>query len=104
MMKAIGTISVLPRLPNEIARLHELAYNLWWSWQPDAQQLYARLDPDLWDRVNHNPVKQLHRCAQVKLDTVAADPGYLALYHSVLGCVRPLHGPGAQSHGSAPVP
>lgn len=84
MMKAIGTISVLPRLPKEIARLQELAYNLWWSWQPDAQQLYARLDPELWERISHNPVKQLHRCAQAKLDAVAADPDYLAAYREVL--------------------
>ncbi len=36
-MKSIGSISVLPRIPSAIERLPELAYNLWWSWRPDAQ-------------------------------------------------------------------
>ena len=40
-MNLIGTVSVLPKLPAEIERLQELAYNLWWSWEAEAQDLYA---------------------------------------------------------------
>ena len=36
-MKSIGSISVLPRIPAALERLQELAYNLWWSWNPDAR-------------------------------------------------------------------
>ena len=31
-------------LPRRINRLGELAYNLWWSWNPDAQRLFSRID------------------------------------------------------------
>jgi starch phosphorylase len=83
-MKLIRTLSVLPKLPTAIARLHELAYNLWWSWETQAQELYARLDPLLWEAVNHNPIKLLRQAQQEKLEAAAADPGYLQTYHSVL--------------------
>jgi hypothetical protein len=28
------------RCPKPFERLPELAYNLWWSWQPEAQTLF----------------------------------------------------------------
>jgi len=39
-----------------VARLHQLATNLWWTWQPEVIELFRDLDPELWRRVNHNPV------------------------------------------------
>ena len=45
--------TVLPNqlmLPRRIVRLGELAYNLWWTWNPDAQRLFARIDPILWKK------------------------------------------------------
>ena len=77
-------ISVLPRLPEALGRLEELAYNLWWSWEAKAQALYRNLDPVLWETVHHNPVKLLHRVDQAKLDAAANDAAYRAAYHTVL--------------------
>ena len=48
-MNILGTLSVFPHIPERIQRLHELADNLWWSWNPDAQALYATLNVSLWD-------------------------------------------------------
>lgn len=79
-----GKLAVRPRIPASIVRLEELAYNLWWSWNSEAQELYGRLDPDLWEQVNHNPIKLLHRIEQEKLDSAASDPTYLAAYAEVL--------------------
>ena len=83
-MNLLGQVSVLPSLPANIARLEELAYNLWWSWEVDAQELYAALDPQLWKETNHNPVKLLHHISQDRLDAAAADAPYLHAYSSVL--------------------
>ena len=77
-------ISVLPKVPEAITRLEELAYNLWWSWEAKAQALYRNLDPALWEAVQHNPVKLLHRVDQEKLDAAAVDDDYLTAYHEVL--------------------
>ena len=37
-------------LPRRINRLGELAYNLWWTWNPDAQRIFARIDTSLWEK------------------------------------------------------
>ena len=83
-MKLITKLSVFPKIPTPIARLHELAYNLWWSWETAAQELYARIDADLWEMTNHNPVKFLRTVDQEYLNTVATDPDYLKAYAAVL--------------------
>jgi starch phosphorylase len=82
-VKILGQIEVRPVLAPAIARLEELAYNLWWSWNPVAGALYRRIDSDLWEQSNHNPVKFLHDVSQRKLDRAAADPAYLADYERV---------------------
>src|SRR5438270_7413647 len=38
-------MTVFPIMPARINRLYELAYNLWWSWHPEARTLYSTLDP-----------------------------------------------------------
>ena len=71
-------------LPQRINRLYELAYNLWWSWHPEAQALYQAADPALWDRTLHNPVRFLREVSLASLEAKAKDPVYLAQYDKVL--------------------
>ena len=42
-------------------RLWQLAFNLWWTWQPDVIELFRELDPVGWRETNHNPVALLKR-------------------------------------------
>ncbi|WP_288480926.1 alpha-glucan family phosphorylase [uncultured Deinococcus sp.] len=83
-MNIIGKVTVLPQLPPAIARLSELAYNLYWSWTPHAQSLYADLDHDIWERFHRNPVRLLLEVPQARLTQAAADPAYLARYAAVM--------------------
>jgi starch phosphorylase len=83
-MATYERLAVLPTLPAALARLAELAYNLWWSWEPEAQALYADLDADLWESTNHNPVRLLHHVAQAALERAAEDPAYVARLGEVL--------------------
>lgn len=83
-MNIFGNISVFPTLPAAVSRLQDLAYNLWWSWNPDAQILYSAIDEDLWRRVNQNPVKFLRRVRQQQLEEAAQNPDYLDRYQAVL--------------------
>jgi starch phosphorylase len=64
--------------------LYELAYNLWWSWRPEARALYSRLDPDLWEAAGHNPVRFLSEVQPQKLEQAAENAEYLQQYDSVL--------------------
>jgi starch phosphorylase len=71
-------------MPARINRLYELAYNLWWSWHPEARALYRTLDRDLWEQVGHNPVRFLSEVQPGSLEKAAADPEYLQQYDSVI--------------------
>lgn len=70
-------------LPRRIDRLGELAYNLWWTWRPNAQRLFSRIDNDLWEHLAHNPILLLRQVERAALNGVAQDNRYLALYDSV---------------------
>ncbi|MEX1247501.1 MAG: alpha-glucan family phosphorylase [Anaerolineales bacterium] len=71
-------------LPQRIDRLGELAYNLWWTWQPSAQDLFARIEPLLWDRVGHNPILFLREVPAGQLLAAAQNLDYVDLYDAVL--------------------
>ena len=50
-------------LPADLEGLGELAYNLWWSWTPRAQALFARIDSAAWTR-HRNPIAVLRYADQ----------------------------------------
>jgi len=83
-VKILGRMAVFPTIPQRIGRLHELAYNLWWTWTPDAQALYALIDPDLWARSEHNAVRTLAEADPARLAALAEDDAFLARYDAVL--------------------
>jgi starch phosphorylase len=73
-----------PKIPERIGRLEELANNLWWSWHPEARNVFRALDYQLWKSSSHNPVRELQEVSPETLQTAVADPYFLALYDSVM--------------------
>jgi starch phosphorylase len=73
-----------PPLPGALARLQELAFNLWWSWTPQARALFEHLDPTLWRLSHHNPVKLLHELKPERLTALGHDPAFVRQYSAVL--------------------
>jgi starch phosphorylase len=67
-------------IPNRIDRIEELAHDLWWSWTPDARQIFRTLDYPLWRLTAHNPVKMLRLIPHDALQRRTADPAWLARY------------------------
>lgn len=76
--------TVLNLLPAALRRLRELAYNLWWSWHPQAAQLFADLDLEAWHESGHNPVELLDSVPQEKLNDLAQDPVFLERLDTIL--------------------
>ena len=68
-------------LPRRIAKLTELAYNLWWTWHPEVPRLFQRIDPVLWDNVYHNPVKFLRRVERDALRAAYNDKRFALMYN-----------------------
>jgi starch phosphorylase len=71
-------------LPKRIARLADLAYNLWWAWHTEAQNLFRRLDPFLWEAVMHNPVPFLRQVKRPQLNSAISSIAYLDDYDRVI--------------------
>lgn len=59
-------------------RLAALARNLWWSWNPEAQQLFASLEPREWEATNHCPLATQARLTPERRAVLASDPEFLA--------------------------
>src|SRR6059058_2764120 len=69
--------NVIPTLPATLELLREMTFNLWWTWEPSARRLFRHLDPDLWNRTNHNPVRMLQLSRQARLEELAQDKSFL---------------------------
>ena len=80
----VYTLDVHPRIPARLARLSELAGNLWYSFDRPTRALFARLDPALWNAVGHTPKAMLKRIDEARLTAAAADPVFLNNFNRVL--------------------
>lgn len=78
------TFTAVVNLPKKIRRLREVAYNLWWAWNPKALEVFAHLDPKLWEGMGNNPVKMLESVSPERLVEAADNESYMILYHQVL--------------------
>ena len=87
-MPTYHTYNVIPTLPPALEPLREMVFNLWWTWEPSARRLFRHLDPELWDRTNHNPVRMLQLSRQARLVEVAADDDFLRELSEVHGAFR----------------
>src|SRR5256886_5170442 len=76
-MPTFQTYNVTPILPAALEPLREMSFNLWWTWEPSARRLFRHLDPELWDRTNHNPVRMLQLSRQSRLEELAQDKGFV---------------------------
>ena len=77
-MNHVRAFTIVPSLPEVLEPLRQLAYNLWWGWNPAATDLFRRLDVDLWRRMGHNPVALLWSVGQQRLEQAARDDAYIA--------------------------
>ncbi|MHB8904978.1 MAG: alpha-glucan family phosphorylase [Melioribacteraceae bacterium] len=78
MVNFIGRFNVVPSLPEKLESLREIVYNLSWSWNHDAIELFRRLDRKLWEETHHNPVLMLGKISQERLNEVAADDSFIS--------------------------
>ena len=47
--------------------LRQMSRNLWWTWSPDAQEIFAELSPLVWTSSNHNAISVLNSLSHQEL-------------------------------------
>jgi glycogen phosphorylase len=96
-LKIVGRMAVFPVLPERLARLYSLAYNLWWVWHPQAQELYQMIDPALWENTHHNAIRLLSEVDPQRLEDLTHDTHFTGLYDRALASFDAYIDGGAQT-------
>jgi len=76
-MPAVRSFVVFPALPEPLKDLELIARNLFWSWNPEIIDLFKRIDCNLWVLCGRNPVKLLGSVSQERLESLAANQGFV---------------------------
>ncbi len=74
---ALRSLFVYPRFPAKLARLFDLAYNLWTFWDSEALKLFERIDPSAFRLLGRSPIEFLHALSQQRLAELARDSAFL---------------------------
>jgi glycogen phosphorylase len=77
-MKAFRSFTVRARLPETLAPLQELAFNLRWSWDERTRDLFRWVDPSLWEKTQHDPVQVLSLVAKDRLEALSTDNAFMS--------------------------
>ena len=70
-------------LPKEFSGLRELAYNLWWTWSPQAREFFSSIDHAIW-RIYRNPVELLIHMDPPRWEPLLENEPLLTTYKSVM--------------------
>ncbi len=65
-------------------RLRRLAYNLWWTWNPEAQQIFKELSPLVWRYSEHSAVAVMREISDQELHVRLHDREFHHRVHAVL--------------------
>ncbi len=83
-MPTTHLLEIRPTLSERIARLEDLAGNLYYSWSRPVRDLFDAIDTATWTDCEGNPVRFLQLVPQSRLDAAAGDPGFLAEFDAVV--------------------
>ncbi|SME91688.1 alpha-glucan family phosphorylase [Desulfovibrio gilichinskyi] len=72
-MQPLRVYSVVPRLPKQLEKLWDLAYNFLFVWNNDISSIFSSIDQNLWRDCQQNPVAFLNNMPQKQLEELATD-------------------------------
>ena len=70
-------IDVHQNLPENLKKLEEIAYNLWWVWNSDAKNIFRNIDNDAWHKAQSNPIVLLNTISYEKLVELGKDEHFM---------------------------
>jgi glycogen phosphorylase len=85
VVRAIRRLNVRTVLPEPLAPLDALAHNLRWSWHQPTRDLFAAMDPEIWDAVNQDPMRLLAEVSSERLEELAGDQGFVDWVNHIAG-------------------
>ncbi len=71
-------VTVHANLPENLNKLQEIAYNLWWVWNSDAKNIFRYIDNDAWHRAQSNPIVLLNIISYERMVELSKDAKFMA--------------------------
>lgn len=69
--------NVQAHLPENLKKLQELSYNLWWVWNSNAKNIFREIDLDTWHRCDSNPITLLNHLSYEKMLELTEDKAFM---------------------------
>ena len=76
-------VTIQKQLPYRLIFLDILSKNLWWSWNEEAIDLFAGIDPELWLKAEKNPIILLDMIPLKKYKALEKNTAFLARLDAV---------------------
>lgn len=77
-MKHLHRYHVVPPVPDALKGLLRLAYNLRWAWEKPVRDLFMRIDSELYERCDQNPIRLLSEVVPARLEELAGQDSFRA--------------------------
>lgn len=81
-------MTIHANLPENLKKLQEIAYNLWWVWNSEAKNLFRDIDLDVWHRAQSNPVMLLNIISYERMVELSQDKAFMDRLNSVYAQFR----------------
>jgi glycogen phosphorylase len=82
-MKALRSFAVRAALPPELEPVRKIAMNLRWTWHEPAVDLFRWVDPDAWERAEHDPVRMLGLVSPERFRDLVGDGPFMAFLANI---------------------
>ena len=76
-------INVKSNLPENLNKLEEIAYNIWWCWDSEARELFRNIDKESWKEAASNPIQLFNVLNYKKMLELSKDDAFLKKLDSI---------------------
>ena len=70
-------VKVNANLPENLHKLQEIAYNLWWVWNSEAKNIFRSIDAEAWKKAESNPIVLLNILSYDRLLELSKDKKFM---------------------------
>ena len=81
-------VIVRANMPENLKKLQEIAYNLWWVWNSDAKNLFRDIDLDAWHRAHSNPIMLLNIIGYDRMVELSKEEAFMRKLDEVYASYR----------------
>lgn len=71
------------KMPDKLKVLDEIAHNLWWVWNYEATEMFAKINAERWNKTEGNPVRLLQSLSYNELLDISKDAEKMDMINKV---------------------